>query len=73
MQNIPEKIYIQIGEEVDTDEDIDFNELAEVSWCSDKIYDNDLVYFNNVWLLDFFKKHSSYELQQLLINSILNK
>src|SRR6185312_7779555 len=39
MKNIPEKIYLQIGDECDGE---DFNELSEVSWCKDKIYDNDI-------------------------------
>jgi hypothetical protein len=40
--NIPEKIYLQIGN--DCPEDEDFNDLSEVSWCKDKIYDNDIEY-----------------------------
>ena len=39
MINIPEKIYLQIGDECDSE---DFNELSEVSWCKDKIYENDI-------------------------------
>lgn len=43
MKNIPKKIYLQVGdlnpEEV---KDIDFNDLAEVSWCSDRIYKSDI-------------------------------
>ena len=41
MKNLPEKIYLQIGEESDID-DIDFNELVGVSWCSDKIEESDV-------------------------------
>lgn len=41
MKNIPGKIYLQIGDECDSE---DFNELSEVSWCKDKIYDNDIEY-----------------------------
>lgn len=40
IKNIPEKIYLQIGDECP--DDADFNELSEVSWCKDKIYDNDI-------------------------------
>jgi hypothetical protein len=39
MNNIPEKIYLQIGEDCD---DEDFNNLSEVSWNKDKIYENDI-------------------------------
>lgn len=42
MKNLPEKIYLQIGEEADIDDDIDFNELVGVSWCSDKIEKSDV-------------------------------
>jgi len=41
MKNIPKEIYLQIGEDCDGD---DFNELAEVSWCQDKINNNDIRY-----------------------------
>jgi hypothetical protein len=42
MKNIPEKIYLQIGEE--TQKDDDFKEFSEVTWCDSRIYDNDIVY-----------------------------
>ncbi len=42
MKNLPEKLYLQIGEEAD--ESVDFNDLYGVSWCDDKIYENDVVY-----------------------------
>lgn len=41
MTNIPEKIYLNIGE--GGDETDDFKELL-VTWCEDRIYDNDLEY-----------------------------
>ncbi len=38
MINTPKTIYLQIGEgDVN-----DFNKLAEVTWCEDKINDNDI-------------------------------
>lgn len=43
MKNIPEKIYLQIGEE-EIEPDYDFNKLGEVSWCSDKIFPSDIEY-----------------------------
>ena len=42
MKNIPKTIYLQIGEECH--DDIDFNELSGVTWCVDKINDNDIEY-----------------------------
>jgi hypothetical protein len=45
MKNIPQKIYLQIGEDVSTKEnDSDFNNLAGVSWCADKINNTDIEY-----------------------------
>lgn len=41
MKNIPNKIYLQVGE--DTTKEDDFNDL-EVSWCDDKIHDTDIEY-----------------------------
>jgi hypothetical protein len=42
MTNIPKTIYLQIGKECSTDED--FKDLAEVSWCAEKIFENDIEY-----------------------------
>ena len=42
MKNVPEKIYLQIGE--DCPDDVDFYELSEITWCADKIHDNDIEY-----------------------------
>lgn len=45
MKNIPQKIYLQIGEDVSIKEnDSDFNDLAGVSWCADKINKTDIEY-----------------------------
>ena len=40
MENVPKKIYLQIGD--DCPNDVDFNELVGVSWCIDRINDNDI-------------------------------
>ena len=42
MKNIPEEIHLVIGD--DGEEYGDFNELGEVTWCADSIYDSDLIY-----------------------------
>jgi len=42
MKNIPDKIYLQIGDE--TPDDVDFKNLDEVTWCSDRINEKDIEY-----------------------------
>ena len=43
MKNIPKKIYLQIGDLTpDEVKDIDFKDLAEVSWCDERIYKSDI-------------------------------
>ncbi len=46
MKNIPEKIYLNIGcADITTDNTVDdFNELTEITWCADKINDDDIEY-----------------------------
>lgn len=44
MKNVPERIYLQIDADGETPSD--FNELHGVSWCSDKINDNDIEYLS---------------------------
>ena len=41
MKNTPYRIYLQVGE---VEPDDDFKECAEVTWCEDKINDNDICY-----------------------------
>lgn len=41
MKNVPKTIYLQIGDDCDAD---DFNDLNEVTWSKDPIYDNDITY-----------------------------
>ena len=42
MKNIPDKIYLQIG--ADTPKDVDFKDLDEVTWCSERISERDIEY-----------------------------
>lgn len=42
MNNIPEKIWLNLGEEVP--EDADFRDLSEVTWSENKIFDKDVEY-----------------------------
>ena len=42
MKNIPNTIYLNLGEDLEDFED--FNELGEVTWCADKVGDGDIEY-----------------------------
>ena len=42
MKNLPERIYLQIGDVCS--DDIDFNSLDDVTWSSFQINDNDIVF-----------------------------
>ena len=42
MKNLPTKIYLQIDADGETPED--FKDLHGISWCEDKINDNDIEY-----------------------------
>lgn len=42
MKNIPERIYLNIGDEVPAD--VDFRELSEVTWSEEKMFDNDIAF-----------------------------
>lgn len=44
MTNLPLKIYIQIGDEVNIKDDVDFNELAGITWSSTRIHKTDIEY-----------------------------
>ena len=47
MKNIPQKIYLQLGDDIRPDEDdLDFRTLTqrEISWCADRIFKSDLEY-----------------------------
>ena len=61
MKNVPKKIYLQIDEDADVTinkEVNDFNELYQgaISWCDEKINDNDIEYFKSDYISksDFF-------------------
>lgn len=46
MKNQPTKIFLQTGLEDNGETCEDFNELHGISWCSDKIYGDDLCYIS---------------------------
>lgn len=58
IKNIPNKIYLQIDDDIILDNDldsIDFNEL-ELSWCSEKINKNDIVYYRDQSTISVLEK-----------------
>lgn len=42
MKNKPNRIYLQIDNEGGDDDD--FNELSEVCWCANKVFEDDIAY-----------------------------
>ena len=42
-KNVPNKIYLQIGDEVD--DTYDFNDLSEVTHSTTRVFDSDIVYY----------------------------
>lgn len=64
MENIPKKIYLQIGKDFEPNDFTgDFKELSEVTWCADNIFKNDLVYINKQELFDFLQSKRITEKQ----------
>ena len=43
MKNIPKRIFLNLGE-IEHSGVKDFNELSEVTWCADRIFDSDIEY-----------------------------
>lgn len=45
LKNIPDKIFIQIGDDItEIGGEYDFNDLVGVSWCADQIHKTDIEY-----------------------------
>jgi hypothetical protein len=66
MKNLPEKIYLQIGEEADIDDNFDFNELVGVSWCSDKIEESDVEFVRSDISEQMAKEFAEQEIINIL-------
>ena len=47
MTGLPKRIYLQWDPEGERPEDVDLVELDDVTWCQDKINDNDAEYILN--------------------------
>lgn len=58
MKNIPQKIHLQIGLEQYGETCKDFKELNSslISWCSDKIYEDDLEFISVDFILARIKE-----------------
>ena len=52
-KKLPQKIYLQIGEDCDC---VDFSKLSDVTWCKDKIFKNDLEYVSIDYLYEVEKE-----------------
>lgn len=50
--NKPEIIYLQIDDEI-IEDTLDFEELYQISWCSDKINENDISYYSKEFIVEF--------------------
>jgi hypothetical protein len=55
LNNTPNKIYLQVEDDSMEDEVVDFNELSEVTWCTEGINSSDLQYFSVNIIIDFIK------------------
>ena len=81
MKNIPKRIYLQTALEQYGETCEDFNDLNEglMSWCSDKIYSDDLTFISVDFILarikelekdpyidDEYRKHRIKELKNLI-------
>jgi len=53
MKNVPERIYLQLGEEVSIHDDCDWRELVGVSHCEDKIFATDIEYVRKDLAMSF--------------------
>lgn len=67
MKNVPNIIYLQVGEECERD--ADFKELDEVSWAPDRIFDTDITYLReSTWLVELDKLKQQIKDQEKTIN-----
>jgi len=43
MKNVPKRVFLQVGELTqDEIRNVDFNELDEVTWCANRVFDTDI-------------------------------
>ncbi|MBO9657511.1 MAG: hypothetical protein J7527_01675 [Chitinophagaceae bacterium] len=44
MKDVPQKIYLQVGDDYDPSLPEKFGDLREVTWCSNRVHDSDIEY-----------------------------
>lgn len=71
MKNKPNKIFLQIGEEVELK--FDFKDLEGVTFSTDQIYDNDLVYYSEEQVKKLIKKHLEIASNEDKLSTITTK
>jgi hypothetical protein len=54
--NIPKEIFLQIGECLQENEEIDFKELKEVSWHTSRIFYDDIKYYSEEEVIEMIIK-----------------
>lgn len=56
MKNLPEKIYLNFGEITKEEfEESSFDEFADITWCQDKVFENDVEYIRKDVVDDMLK------------------
>lgn len=58
LKNVPNNIFLNIGYEPEKGDD--FNDLGEVTWCADKVNDNDIEYQRKPIWHDLKKKPNDF-------------
>ena len=76
MKNKPEKIYLNLGTDGGVE---DFKTLSEVTWCEDRVNDDDLEFVSVSSILaeidklkDFANSTDNYELAEFAIKQLKN-
>ena len=74
IKKIPQNIYLQVDSDGDNSE-IEFKDLAGVSWCADRIYDTDLKFQLNQTDNRLFSKADmiAFALYTPNFNSVIEK
>jgi hypothetical protein len=69
MKNLPNVIFLQVGNEIEHDEDwnktTDFRDLPEVTWCEDSIHAKDVKYIREDFVLEQIREAEREILEQL--------
>ena len=71
MKNIPNTIFLNLGEDLEDFED--FNELGEVTWCVDKVGDGDIEYQRKPIWHDLKKKPNDLPKEKIEVLIIVRR